>query len=71
MIIDAGGGTIDVSTYKVLGNKPLRVEELYEPKCESDPTRLQVFRSITFILGLVQGGEIVTVRATAMVRGVF
>jgi len=36
LIIDAGGGTIDVSTYKVLGNGPLRVEELYEPKCESD-----------------------------------
>ena len=27
-------------------------------------------RSITFILGLVQGGELVTVRATAMVKGV-
>ena len=36
LIIDAGGGTIDISTYKVLGSGPLRVEELYEPKCESD-----------------------------------
>jgi len=36
LIIDAGGGTIDISTYKVLGNRPLRVEELYEPQCESD-----------------------------------
>jgi len=39
LIIDAGGGTIDVSTYKVLGNGPLRVEELHEPKCGSDTTR--------------------------------
>jgi hypothetical protein len=36
LIIDAGGGTIDISTYTVLKNRPLRVEELYEPKCESD-----------------------------------
>jgi len=35
LIIDAGGGTIDISTYKILDNGPLKVEELYEPKCES------------------------------------
>jgi len=29
------------------------------------------FRSMTLILGLVQGGELVTARATAMVRGAF
>ena len=43
LIIDAGGGTIDISTYKVLNNRPLRVEELYEPKCELDPSQWQVF----------------------------
>jgi len=36
LIIDAGGGTIDISTYKILNNGPLQVEELYEPKCELD-----------------------------------
>ena len=39
LIIDAGGGTIDISTYKVLSNGTLRVEELYEPECESDPSQ--------------------------------
>ena len=39
LIVDAGGGTIDISTYTVLNNRPLRVEELYEPKCESDRSR--------------------------------
>jgi len=43
LIIDAGGGTIDISTYKVLSNGPLQVEELYEPECESDPSQWQVF----------------------------
>ena len=33
LIIDAGGGTIDISTYKVIGNGPLKVEELSVPKC--------------------------------------
>ena len=35
LIIDVGGGTIDISTYRVLSNGPLRVDELYEPNCES------------------------------------
>ena len=30
LIIDAGGGTIDISVYKVLRSGPLEVEELYE-----------------------------------------
>ena len=38
LIIDAGGGTIDISTYKVLSSGPLRVEELYAPECESHPS---------------------------------
>ena len=38
LIVDAGGGTIDISTHKVLSNEPLRVEELHEPKCEPDPS---------------------------------
>jgi len=43
LIIDAGGGTIDISTYTVLGNAPLRVGELYEPECESGPSPPPVF----------------------------
>ena len=42
LIIDAGGGTIDISTYKVLSNGPLQVEELYEPKCEPYQSHWQI-----------------------------
>ena len=70
LIIDAGGGTIDISTYKVIGNGPLQVEELYEPQCESHPSKRQVFLFKLSIPGFVQGGELVTVRATEMVKGV-
>ena len=43
LIIDAGGGTIDISTYTVLNNRPLQAEELYEPQCGSDQLSLQIF----------------------------
>ena len=33
LIVDAGGGTIDISSYVVTEDSPLRVEELFEPKC--------------------------------------
>ena len=35
LIIDAGGGTIDISAYTVINSRPLQVEELYEPECKS------------------------------------
>jgi len=32
---------------------------------------VRLFRLIPFILGLIQGGELVTARATAIVQGAF
>ena len=51
LIIDAGGGTVDISTYTILNSEPLQVEELYEPKCESqsDRSRSRTFRSIALV----------------------
>ena len=34
IVIDAGGGTIDISSYTVRAKSPLKVEELYLPRCE-------------------------------------
>lgn len=69
MIIDAGGGTIDISTYEVVNDKPLQVEELYEPECESNASQCRLPQLTRFVLGLLQGGEFVTARARAMVKG--
>ena len=71
MIIDAGGGTIDISTYIVLKTGPLQVEELYESECELDGLQYLIFRLRVLLLGLLQGGEFVTARARAMVQGAF
>ena len=34
LIVDAGGGTIDISSYVVTGKSPLRVDEAFQPKCQ-------------------------------------
>ena len=33
IVIDAGGGTIDVSGYSVEAKNPLQVEEIFAPEC--------------------------------------
>jgi len=33
VVIDAGGGTVDISSYTVNSTSPLEVEEFHEPKC--------------------------------------
>ena len=33
LVVDAGGGTVDVSSYTVKSTSPLEVEEFHEPKC--------------------------------------
>ena len=34
MVVDAGGGTIDISSYTVTSTSPLKVKEFHEPKCD-------------------------------------
>ena len=34
LVVDAGGGTIDISSYVVTNNAPLQVEELFRPECQ-------------------------------------
>ena len=35
MVVDAGGGTIDISSYTVTSTSPLEMEEFHEPKCNA------------------------------------
>lgn len=34
VIVDAGGGTLDISSYRVVGSSPLMLEEVAAPDCE-------------------------------------
>ena len=72
LVVDAGGGTIDISSYAVTNNRPLQVEELFQPKCEPVHLSLAPCSIIEIPLqGLFQGGEFVTARASEMVSGGF
>jgi len=33
LVIDAGGGTVDISSYTVISTSPLKVEEFHKPQC--------------------------------------
>ena len=72
LIVDAGGGTIDISSYVVTSDAPLQVEELFRPECQSTHSLLGD-RSLRYLLrtGLLQGGEFVTARAKEMASGKF
>ncbi len=35
IIVDAGGGTVDVSSYHFVSTSPISVEEVTSPECES------------------------------------
>lgn len=46
MIIDAGGGTVDISTYKFLTANPVSVEEIAPPDCQS--ANIYASRSVAY-----------------------
>ena len=72
LIVDAGGGTIDISSYVVTSDRPLQVEELFRPECQPIRSLLGT-RLLRYLLltGLLQGGEFVTARAKKMASGKF
>lgn len=37
MIVDAGGGTVDISTYEFMTVSPITVEETAPPECQYLP----------------------------------
>ncbi|KAF9783757.1 hypothetical protein BJ322DRAFT_877685 [Thelephora terrestris] len=57
LIIDAGGGTIDISTYKVLSNTPLKAEELYESKCLYQGGEIVTARATEKVKGMLTGSR--------------
>lgn len=71
MIVDCGGGTIDLSTYRVVDNQPVSVEETVVPDCMlakcfslAPSSALMTVRRE----GLIQGSTMVNRRAEALLR---
>ena len=47
IVADLGGGTLDISAYKVIGTKPLRVEEVAASKCTESNHQVKGFDAKT------------------------
>jgi hypothetical protein len=60
LVVDAGGGSIDISSYNVKSTSPLEVEEFQEPTCEGLPCNPYILTNEE--IGSYQGGEVVTAR---------
>ena len=47
IIVDAGGGTVDVSSYRFLSTSPISVEEVTSPECESFVAEMPMLCALT------------------------
>ena len=70
VIVDAGGGTIDISSYSknVGGAKNIRFEEVAAPQCNYLFSRLRCFKSHPLPTGLFHGSVFVTVHARSFLE---
>lgn len=72
MIIDAGGGTIDLSTYQFLSENPISMEEIAPAGCERICLSIHSVLSLRhFHSGILQGSTTVNVRAQEFLESMF
>ena len=72
MIIDAGGGTVDISSYKFVDTAPMTVEEISPAECEKrfHPDYTQDLHYHTFLIqGVLHGSTRVNIRAHEFLQG--
>ncbi len=69
MIVDAGGGTVDISSYSFTSTTPISVEEVATAECESFiyVHSLGILRPSS--PGIMQGSTRVNVRAEKFLKG--
>lgn len=67
MVIDAGGGTVDISSYSFTSTAPLAVEEIAAAECEYDSVHGKF--SADCRSGIMQGSTRVNVRAEKFLKG--
>ena len=69
VIVDAGGGTIDVSSYsKTVGEVEHRFEEVASPQCNCLFSELRFFKSHLLPTGLLHGSVFVTAHAQSFLE---
>ena len=71
-VIDAGGGTVDISTYKFTGDSPVEIEEIVAPGCKCGLSSLASSPAeCTVPPGIFEGSVMIRQRAEEYLRGSF
>ena len=70
MIVDAGGGTVDLSSYTFTSTAPLTASEIAPPGCEYRINTL-FFGLLNVFKGVLEGSTIVTRRVEQFLKGPF
>ena len=68
MVVDAGGGTVDISSYVINSTNPLGVEELAAPGCEYISLTHPHIAFLSISAGIMQGSTVVNMRAESFFR---
>ncbi|KAF9783743.1 hypothetical protein BJ322DRAFT_876964 [Thelephora terrestris] len=61
LVVDAGGGTIDISSYVVTNDAPLQVEELFQPKCLLHGGEFVTARARDMVSGILRQSKFNTI----------
>jgi hypothetical protein len=69
MVIDAGGGTVDISSYTFTKTSPIEVQELAIPGCPYLSSAIAVIYKALRCTGIFEGSVIVRQRAEDYFRG--
>lgn len=67
-MVDAGGGTLDISSYAIKSTSPLLIEEIAPPDCTSSFRSLYRFILNSFVSGLFSGSVFVSRRARKLLE---
>ena len=70
MIVDTGGGTVDISSYKFTSTRPVSVEEIAPPDCESRISSSIQSLTPPIWTGIFQGSTRVNMRALKFLKGI-
>ena len=68
MIIDAGGGTVDLSSYTITSTTPIEIAEIAAPDCTYTLSTSFLIQALIVASGIFEGSVIVRHRAENYIR---
>ena len=69
MVLDAGGGTLDVDSYEVMNANPVELREIVRPDCTQILLRLLLVYDSSTAIGRFAGSVFVNMAAREIIEG--